>query len=96
MIDRFPDEYDPLKPNDYQKFVKRRREGKHKVTRYAEQKKAQERETKRERKAQRSGSDSSSDEEPDKRRRAVGMGKVSRNVIATDQERLNVCLFRQW
>jgi len=46
------------------------------VTRYAEQKKAQERENKKEMKRNKEGSDSSDDEEPDKRRRAVGMGKV--------------------
>ena len=46
------------------------------MTRYAEQKKAQERENKKEMKRNKEGSDSSDDEEPDKRRRAVGMGKV--------------------
>lgn len=76
VIDRFPDEYDPLKPNEFQKFLKRRREGKHKVTRYAEQKKAQERQNKKDKKRDKSGSDSSDDEEPDKRRRAQGMGKA--------------------
>ena len=40
VIDRFPDEYDPLKPNDYAKFVKRRREGKHKLSKYAHFKKS--------------------------------------------------------
>lgn len=39
-IDRFPDEYDPLKPNDFNKFLKRRREGKHKISKYAHFKKS--------------------------------------------------------
>ena len=41
VIDRFPDEYDPLKPNDYAKFLKRRRDGKHKLSKYAHFKKSQ-------------------------------------------------------
>jgi hypothetical protein len=76
VIDRFTDEYDPLKPNEFSKYVKRRREGKHKVTRYAEQKKAQERELKRDSVGNENSDSSGSDEEPDKRRRAMGMGKV--------------------
>ena len=40
VIDRFPDEYDPLKPNDFNKFLKRRRDGKHKISKYAHFKKS--------------------------------------------------------
>lgn len=83
VIDRFTDEYDPLKPNEFSKYVKRRREGKHKVTRYAEQKKAQERELKRDSVGNENSDSSGSDEEPDKRRRAMGMGKA---MIAPPQQ----------
>jgi len=71
-IDRFPDEYDPLKPNDFNKFLKRRREGKHKISKYAHFKKTSEGS-----KIDSQGNDSSSsDEEIDHRRKAAGMGKA--------------------
>ena len=75
-ISRNQDEYDPIKPNEFSRYLRRRREGKHKVTRYAEQKKSQERDFKRQN--PRDDSDSSDDEaEKSKRQKAMGMGKVS-------------------
>jgi len=73
VIDRFPDEYDPLKPNDYAKFVKRRREGKHKLSKYAHFKKMS---TAEKSDSQGNNDSSSSDEENDNRRKAAGMGKA--------------------
>lgn len=75
FISRYQDEYDPIKPNEFSRYLRRRREGKHKVTRYAEQKKSQERDYKRQN--PQSDSDSSEDEEKSKRQKAMGMGKVS-------------------
>ncbi|CBY40324.1 unnamed protein product [Oikopleura dioica] len=73
-ISRYQDEYDPIKPNEFSRYLRRRREGKHKVTRYAEQKKSQERDYKRQN--PKSDSDSSEDEEKSKRQKAMGMGKA--------------------
>ena len=88
VIDRFPDEYDPLKPNDYGKFLKRRREGKHKLSKYAHFKKSSLKfllqkvtflasTAEKSHDSQGNNDSSSSDEEDANRRKAAGLGKVS-------------------